>query len=176
MYTPYSSLLRWSLLSILAIPTFSHSVSAQTAASRDSLFSEQALGGVVVTGTRTPKLLKNTPVQTRVITAEDIRRAAPADLPALLQEELPGVEFSFAMNQQPNLNLAGFAGQSVLILVDGERLAGETMDNRLCPLWFQCHGRCNQHHHPCAQGFARWQSQCAGRGTRFPTLCCQPVV
>lgn len=129
MYTPYSSLLRWSFLSFLAIPTFSHSVSAQTAASRDSLFSEQALGGVVVTGTRTPKLLKNTPVQTRVITAEDIRRAAPADLPALLQEELPGVEFSFAMNQQPNLNLAGFAGQSVLILVDGERLAGETMDN-----------------------------------------------
>ena len=27
------------------------------------------------------------------------------------------------------MNLSGFAGQSVLILVDGERLAGETMDD-----------------------------------------------
>lgn len=27
------------------------------------------------------------------------------------------------------MNLAGFAGQSVLVLLDGERLAGETMDN-----------------------------------------------
>ena len=33
------------------------------------------------------------------------------------------------MNQQVHMNLSGFAGQSVLILVDGERLAGETMDD-----------------------------------------------
>lgn len=42
---------------------------------------------------------------------------------------MPGVEFSYAMNQQVHLNLSGFGGQNVLILVDGERLAGETMDN-----------------------------------------------
>jgi outer membrane receptor for ferrienterochelin and colicins len=84
---------------------------------------------VVVTGTRTPKLLKNAPVVTRVITADDIRRVDATHVGELLQEELPGVEFSFSMNQQTSLNLQGFGGTSVLFLVDGERLAGETLDN-----------------------------------------------
>ncbi|MDE6623891.1 MAG: TonB-dependent receptor, partial [Alistipes sp.] len=47
----------------------------------------------------------------------------------LLQSELPGVEFSYSMNQQVSLNMQGFGGNSVLFLVDGERLAGETLDN-----------------------------------------------
>lgn len=84
---------------------------------------------VVVTGTRTPKLLKDTPIQTRLVTAKDIAKSDATNIQDLLQTELPGVEFSYAMNQQVNMNLSGFAGQSVLFLVDGERLAGETMDN-----------------------------------------------
>lgn len=92
----------------------------------DKLFN---LDDVVVTGTRTPKLLKDVPTLTRLITAEDIKKADATDIKDLLQQELPGVEFTYAMNQQTNMNLAGFAGQNVLILVDGERLAGETMDN-----------------------------------------------
>ncbi len=92
----------------------------------DRLFN---LDDVVVTGTRTPKLLKDVPTLTRLITAEEIRKADATDLKDLLQQELPGVEFTYAMNQQTNMNVAGFAGQNVLILIDGERLAGETMDN-----------------------------------------------
>lgn len=95
----------------------------------DSLERALSLNEIVVTGTRTPKLLKDTPVQTRLITAADIRTADATNILDLLQSELPGVEFSYAMNQQVNMNMAGFSGQSVLILVDGERLAGETMDN-----------------------------------------------
>lgn len=92
----------------------------------DKLFN---LDDVVVTGTRTPKLLKDVPTLTRLITAEDISKSDATDIKDLLQQELPGVEFTYAMNQQTNMNVAGFAGQNVLILVDGERLAGETMDN-----------------------------------------------
>lgn len=92
----------------------------------DSIFH---LDEFVVTGTRTPKLLKDVPIQTRLITAEDIKKVDATNIQDLLQQELPGVEFSYAMNQQINMNFSGFAGQSVLILVDGERLAGETMDN-----------------------------------------------
>ena len=33
------------------------------------------------------------------------------------------------MNQETSLNMNGFGGNAVLFLVDGERLAGETMDN-----------------------------------------------
>lgn len=88
-----------------------------------------ALDQVVVTGTRTPKLLKDVPIMTRVISAIDIKRTDAANISDLLQTELPGIEFSYSMNQQTSLNMSGFGGNSVLFLVDGERLAGETLDN-----------------------------------------------
>ena len=87
------------------------------------------LDQVVVTGTRTPKLLKDVPIVTRVISERDIRRTDATHIGDLLQTELPGIEFSYSMNQQTSLNMAGFGGNSVLFLVDGERLAGETLDN-----------------------------------------------
>lgn len=102
----------------------------------DSIYKCVEMEQVVVTGTRTPKLLANTPVLTKIITASDIAKADATNLRDLLQQVLPGVEFSYAMNQQVHMNFSGFGGQSMLILVDGERLAGETMDDvdfsRLC--------------------------------------------
>ena len=102
----------------------------------DSIYKCVEMEQVVVTGTRTPKLLANTPVLTKLITASDITKADATNLRDLLQQVLPGVEFSYAMNQQVHMNFSGFGGQSMLILVDGERLAGETMDDvdfsRLC--------------------------------------------
>lgn len=87
------------------------------------------LNTVTVTATRTPKTLDNTPVVTRVITAEDIRKTDATNIRDVLQAELPGVEFSYAMNQQLTMSMQGLGGMAVLILVDGERLAGETLDN-----------------------------------------------
>lgn len=87
------------------------------------------LDQVVVTGTRTPKLLKDVPIVTRVISKKDIERTDATNIGDLLQTELPGIEFSYSMNQQTSLNMSGFGGNSVLFLVDGERLAGETLDN-----------------------------------------------
>ena len=84
---------------------------------------------LVVTATRTPKTLLDVPVPTRVLDAADIAASDASTVQDLLQTELPGVEFSYSMNQQVNLNLQGFGGNSILFLVDGERLAGETLDN-----------------------------------------------
>ncbi len=84
---------------------------------------------VVVTGTRTPKLLKDAPIVTRVITSEDIEKVDATNISDLLQSELPGFEISYTMGQQASANLGGFGGNSILFLVDGERLAGETLDN-----------------------------------------------
>lgn len=95
----------------------------------DSISRHFDLGEVVVTGTRTPKFLKDTPIQTRVITSREIEKTDATNIQDLLQQELPGVEFSYAMNQQTHLNFSGFGGQGVLFLIDGERLAGETMDD-----------------------------------------------
>ena len=95
----------------------------------DSVCRQFDLNEVVVTGTRTPKFLKDTPIQTRVINARELARLDATNVQDLLQQELPGMEFSYAMNQQTHLNFSGFGGQGVLFLVDGERLAGETMDD-----------------------------------------------
>lgn len=106
-------------------------LTADTEAALDFQLKENPtiLEQVVVTGTRTPKLLKDVPIVTRVITESDIRRTDATNIGDLLQTELPGIEFSYSMNQQTSLNMAGFGGNSVLFLVDGERLAGETLDN-----------------------------------------------
>ena len=84
---------------------------------------------VVVTATRTPKLLKETPVVTRVITEADISRSGKPDIGALLEQQLPGVEFSIGMGQNTQINMSGFGGGGILFLLDGERMAGETLDN-----------------------------------------------
>lgn len=95
----------------------------------DSVAYDMGLEQVVVTGTRSQRILKDVPVQTRVISSNDISRTDASDIQDILQQELPGVEFSYTMSQHVSMNLSGFAGQSVLILVDGERLAGDTQDN-----------------------------------------------
>ena len=91
--------------------------------------STETISEVVVTATRTPKLLKDVPYVTKVFTADDIRKADATNIQDLLTTIMPGVEFTFAMNQQTTLNMAGFGGNAVLFLIDGERIAGETMDN-----------------------------------------------
>lgn len=108
-------------------------ISCQTIAAQDvdldSICRQFDMSELVVTGTRTPKFLKDTPIQTRVISSKEIAHLDATNVQDLLQQELPGVEFSYAMNQQTHLNFSGFGGQGVLFLVDGERLAGETMDD-----------------------------------------------
>ncbi len=84
---------------------------------------------VVVTASHTPKALKDAPVVTRLITLHDIRLTDATNIQDMLIQELPGLEFGFAMGQETSLNMSGFGGNAVLFLVDGERMAGETMDN-----------------------------------------------
>jgi outer membrane receptor for ferrienterochelin and colicins len=116
------------LTALLPAAVSARSVSP-TEAALDSIDSSVDLSQVVVTGTRTPKLLANSPILTRVITAGDIQRLDATNISDLLQSELPGIEFTYSMNQQVSLNMQGFGGTSILFLVDGERLAGETLDN-----------------------------------------------
>jgi len=88
-----------------------------------------SLSDVVITGTRTPKTISDAPIITRVIVGQDLKKLDMTNVVELLQSEIPGIEFSYSMNQQLSLNMQGFNGTSVLFLVDGERMAGETLDN-----------------------------------------------
>lgn len=115
-----------------ALPAMATEPADTTSADDDEEFFRSAgidLDAVTVTATRTPKLLKDAPIVTRLITATDIKRTDATNIGDLLQSELPGIEFSYSMNQQTSINMQGFGGNSVLFLVDGERLAGETLDN-----------------------------------------------
>jgi len=119
---------RRSVLAGMAWSVLSHTVSASTlqpVAIQDSV----ELEPIVVTASHTPKALKDVPVVTRLITFHDIRIADATNIQDMLIQEIPGLEFGFAMTQETSLNMSGFGGNAVLFLVDGERMAGETMDN-----------------------------------------------
>ena len=98
-------------------------ISAQSI--RDSV----ELEPVVVTASHSPKALKDAPVVTRLITRHDIKITDATNIQDLLTQEMPGLEFGFAMSQETSLNMSGFGGNAILFLIDGERMAGETMDN-----------------------------------------------
>ena len=88
------------------------------------------LNQVTVTATRTPKLLKDAPIITKVITAQDIRKLNPVTLIDVLERELPGIEFVREMDKKTqSINMHGMGGNYILFLIDGERMAGETLDN-----------------------------------------------
>lgn len=83
---------------------------------------------VSVTGTRTPHLLKQTPVMTQVITAEEISKQGAATIKDVLEKELPGMEIGQHGNSA-SMSMQGLDPQYTLVLIDGERMAGETGGN-----------------------------------------------
>ena len=102
---------------------------AVTATAQKTIRDSVELNPVVVTGSHTPKTLKDAPVVTRLITLRDIKITDATNIQDMLTQEVPGLEFGLAMTQETSLNMSGFGGSAVLFLVDGERMAGETVDN-----------------------------------------------
>ena len=82
------------------------------------------LDEVVVTGTRTPKRLAESPVLTSVITTQEIQRAGSTSTMEVLTDNVPGlVSSSNAMGN--NLRIRGLSSRYILFLVDGERMVSE---------------------------------------------------
>ena len=86
------------------------------------------LDEVVVTATRTPKRLMQTPVITQVITAAQIEDRGLTDIRNLLTQEIPGLAFN-EVGFGTSINLQGLGGKHILFLIDGERMAGESGNN-----------------------------------------------
>ena len=104
-------------------------VPAQRVAAQSTIRDSVELEPVVVTASHSPKALKDAPVVTRLITLHDIKITDATNIQDMLTQEIPGLEFGLAMTQETSLNMSGFGGNAVLFLIDGERMAGETMDN-----------------------------------------------
>lgn len=80
----------------------------------------------VVTGSRTERKREDAVVATEVITRAQIEQLGVRDLPQLLQQH-PGVEMVYT-NRGVGFRLQGLDPAYVLVLVDGERVAGRAGD------------------------------------------------
>ncbi|MBK7106229.1 MAG: TonB-dependent receptor [Ignavibacteriae bacterium] len=83
------------------------------------------LDQIVVTGTRTERFLKDTPVSTRVINKEQIQNSGASDIKQALSE-INGIvihenQFGTGVN---TVEIQGFSSQHVQILVDGIKMIG----------------------------------------------------
>ena len=84
------------------------------------------LEAVVVTGTRTEKKLKDVPILTQVVYAQKLKEMGITTVGEALERELPGLDFNVAQNSlRPSITFQGMNSKYILILIDGERVAGE---------------------------------------------------
>jgi len=104
---------------MLGLGLSSQPVRSQEAPS-DSLRNYE-MGAVVVTATRSPSVLRDVPVPTRVIPAEQIQARAALRLSDLLAEE-PGMVLSHFLGT--GIQLQGLDPAYTLILIDGEPVIG----------------------------------------------------
>ena len=86
------------------------------------------LDQVVVTATRTQKALKDAPVITQVISAKDMSMRGITNVKDVLEEDIPGLEFQRG-GFGSDIKMQGLEAKNILILIDGERIAGESGNN-----------------------------------------------
>ncbi|MEZ4370696.1 MAG: TonB-dependent receptor [Polyangiaceae bacterium] len=104
---------------LLAIGLFSTESRAQSSSASD----------VVVTGTRSPESSQRSIVPTRSVTREEAERRGASTVADALSQEL-GVQVNPSaydyLGNPSGIQIQGIDGERVLILVDGERLIGDT--------------------------------------------------
>ncbi len=98
----------------------------------DSVFYLQTdvfnLDQVVVTATRSEKTLKDAPVITQLITAKEISARGITNVQDVLSQDVPGLEFQRG-GFGADIKMQGLEAKNILILIDGERMAGESGNN-----------------------------------------------
>ena len=80
---------------------------------------------IVVTGTRTAKLLSNSPVLVDVIDGETIAKISRGTLAQALNY-IPGVVIKRSVKDGYNIQMQGFDGDHVLVLIDGQPIISPT--------------------------------------------------
>ncbi len=80
---------------------------------------------IVVTGTRTAKLLSNSPVLVDVIDGEIMAKVSQGTLAQALNY-IPGVVVKRSAKDGYNIQMQGFDGDHVLVLIDGQPIISPT--------------------------------------------------
>jgi outer membrane receptor for ferrienterochelin and colicins len=79
---------------------------------------------VVITTTRSRKALKDAPVITQVINTRDISNRGITNVQDVMEQDIPGLEFHRG-GFGSDIKMQGLEAKNILILIDGERMAGE---------------------------------------------------
>ncbi len=123
------------VLLLILFSLFTIRVDAQQVTQNEKLLGQQTfvmdtltMDAVVVTGTRSKRSLKNVPILTQLITEKQIRATGMSKLEDVLSSQLPGLEFHQAA-YGTSMTFQGLDARNILILVDGERLSGDTNGN-----------------------------------------------
>jgi outer membrane receptor for ferrienterochelin and colicins len=98
------------------------SVPAETPAQLSLKSTPWVLNSVVVTGTRSPHLLKDVPVQTEVISRKDFVKTGATTVDEALNSSV-GIQVDNDLSGR-GATIRGIQGDRVLVLVDGERAVG----------------------------------------------------
>lgn len=83
---------------------------------------------VVVTGTRTERLLKDVPVLTNVVDRKQIESIGTNSIQDALSFSLPNINFNKSA-AGISMQLAGLEAKYTVFLIDGEKISGETNGN-----------------------------------------------
>ena len=83
---------------------------------------------IVVTATRTEKMLKDVPVLTQIISSNQIQNSCLTNVSEILNSVKPCVDF-YNEGRGMTFRTQGLAAKYTLFLIDGERIAGENRDN-----------------------------------------------
>lgn len=86
------------------------------------------LNEVVVTGSRTERPLKRSPVTTQVLSGQAMVDAGYANLQQALQQETPGLNIQ-KVGFGNEISMQGLDARHVLFLMDGERMTGDMAGN-----------------------------------------------
>ena len=114
-------------VSLLGYETQEKTISVQKKETHVDFFLNESdinLNEVVVTGTRSEKTLKNVPVLTQVISAQQMLNLGITNITDALQNMVPGLDVNH-FGTRTSITLQGMDAKYVLFLVDGERIAGE---------------------------------------------------
>lgn len=86
------------------------------------------LNGVVVTGSRTERPIKLSPITTQVLGGKEMVDAGYSDLQHALQQETPGLNIQ-KVGFGNDISMQGLDARHVLFLQDGERMTGDMAGN-----------------------------------------------
>ncbi len=111
-------------IALLALPAYASTPPAVSPIDT-TVSSNLSLDDVVVTGSRTIRLLKDVPTPIRIVKAKEIAQIAPSNFIDLLQYIMPGIEFR-KHGPRDEINAQGFDLKSMLFLIDGELISTGT--------------------------------------------------